>query len=54
MKLGSFAKISGIAALSALILAGCGQSSATKSGKNELTWVQSSNMPTMDLSKATD
>ena len=55
MKLSSFAKLGGVAFLSALVLAGCGsKSSQSGSNKQELTWQESSNLPTMDLSKATD
>ncbi len=53
MKIRSFAKLGGAVALSALVLAGCG-SKSTQSQKKELTWVQQSNMTTMDISKVTD
>lgn len=53
MKIGSFTKLGGITVLTALLLAGCGQNSS-QSKKKELTWVQQSNMTTMDISKVTD
>ncbi len=55
MNLNSFAKLGGVALLSAVVLAGCGnKSSSSGSGKQELTWQETANLPTMDLSKATD
>lgn len=55
MKINSIAKLSGALLLSALVLAGCGsKSSQSGSKKQELRWQESANLPTMDLSKATD
>lgn len=55
MKINSIAKLGGVVLLSALVLAGCGsKSSQSGSKKQELRWQESSNLPTMDLSKATD
>ncbi|GAF36647.1 oligopeptide ABC transporter, periplasmic oligopeptide-binding protein OppA [Lentilactobacillus farraginis DSM 18382 = JCM 14108] len=55
MKFNSIAKLGGMVLLSALVLAGCGsKSSQSGSKKQEFTWQETSNLPTMDLSKATD
>ncbi|MCI2018800.1 MAG: peptide ABC transporter substrate-binding protein [Lentilactobacillus buchneri] len=55
MKINSIAKLGGVVLLSVLVLAGCGsKSSQSGSKKQELRWQESSNLPTMDLSKATD
>lgn len=55
MKLNSFAKLSGVALLSALVLAGCGsKSSSTGTKKQTLNWMVPANISTMDVSKMTD
>ncbi|GAY73361.1 oligopeptide ABC transporter, periplasmic oligopeptide-binding protein OppA [Lentilactobacillus kosonis] len=54
MKLSSVAKLGGAAAFAALILAGCGSNSSQSSNSKTLNWTESANLPTMDLSKATD
>ncbi len=55
VKVGSIAKVGGITMLSALILAGCGSNNAQNGAKKKtFTWVQQSNMTTMDISKVTD
>lgn len=55
MKLNSFAKLSGVALLSALVLAGCGsKSSSTGTKKQTLNWMVPSSISTMDTSKMTD
>ncbi|MCH4165761.1 MAG: peptide ABC transporter substrate-binding protein [Lentilactobacillus diolivorans] len=55
MKLNSFAKLSGVALLSALVLAGCGsKSSSTGTKKQTLNWMVPASISTMDTSKMTD
>lgn len=55
MKLAKLAKAGAVVALSAVFLAACGKSSNdSASGKQVLNWSESAELPTMDLSKATD
>lgn len=55
MKLAKLAKAGAVVALSAVFLAACGKSSNdSASGKQVLNWSEKSELPTMDLSKATD
>ena len=54
MKLSSVAKLGGVAAFAALVLAGCGSNSSQGGSSKTLNWTESANLPTMDLSKATD
>ncbi|GAJ26804.1 oligopeptide ABC transporter [Liquorilactobacillus sucicola DSM 21376 = JCM 15457] len=54
MKLNKFAKLGAVAVLSAVFLAACGSKSSSSSSKQVLNWDQTAELPTMDLSKATD
>ncbi|GHV98222.1 peptide ABC transporter substrate-binding protein [Lactobacillus nasalidis] len=56
MKISKFLGVGATAALSAMMLAACGSSSSssTKSTRKTLNWTVASEIPTMDLSKATD
>lgn len=57
MKLAKLAKAGAVVALSAVFLAACGKSSNNSNSaadKQVLNWSESSELPTMDLSKATD
>ncbi|WGN90002.1 peptide ABC transporter substrate-binding protein [Ligilactobacillus faecis] len=55
MKLAKFAKTGAVVALSAIFLAACGKSSnESTADKQVLNWSESAELPTMDLSKATD
>ncbi|KRL05654.1 peptide ABC transporter substrate-binding protein [Liquorilactobacillus oeni] len=55
MKLSKFAKLGAVVALSAVFLAACGSKSGSGSdSKQTLNWNESAELPTMDLSKATD
>ncbi|KRL00538.1 peptide ABC transporter substrate-binding protein [Liquorilactobacillus capillatus] len=52
MKINKFAKLGAVAMLSAVFLAACG--SKDSSSKQVLNWDETAELPTMDLSKATD
>lgn len=55
MKLAKLAKAGAVVALSAVFLAACGKSSDNSaSDKQVLNWSESAELPSMDLSKATD
>ncbi len=55
MKWNSFAKLGGVAAFAALVLAGCGSSNSFNGGSSKtLNWSISTELPTMDISKSTD
>ncbi|GBG95042.1 oligopeptide ABC transporter substrate-binding protein [Ligilactobacillus salitolerans] len=54
MKLKKFAAAGAVVAVSALTLAACGSKSSDSSSKQVLNWDESAELPTMDLSKATD
>ncbi|KRL38021.1 peptide ABC transporter substrate-binding protein [Liquorilactobacillus uvarum] len=54
MKLNKFAKLGAVAVLSAVFLAACGSKSASSSSKQVLNWDENAELPTIDLSKATD
>lgn len=55
MKLKKFATVGAVMAVSALTLAACGsKSSSDAQSKQVLHWTESSELPSMDLSKATD
>lgn len=44
----------GIAVMIGLVLTGCGESKSTSRPKNKITWMQSSELSSMDISKMTD
>ncbi|KRM95505.1 oligopeptide-binding protein [Liquorilactobacillus aquaticus DSM 21051] len=54
MKLNKFAKLGAVAVLSAVFLAACGSKSTSSSTKQVLNWDENAELPTIDLSKATD
>ena len=54
MKLKKFATAGAVVAVSALTLAACGSKSSSDDSKQVLNWDESAELPTMDLSKATD
>lgn len=55
MKLSKFAKLGAVVALSAVFLAACGSKSGSgQASKQVLNWNESAELPSMDLSKATD
>ena len=54
MKLAKVAAAGSVAALCALTLGACGSKSSDSASKQVLNWNESAELPTMDLSKATD
>ena len=54
MKLAKIAAAGSVAALCALTLGACGSKSSDSASKQVLNWNESAELPTMDLSKATD
>ncbi len=54
MKLNKLAKLAAVVAFSAVALAACGSKSSSTASKQVLNWNENSELPTMDLSKATD
>lgn len=54
MKLKKFATAGAVVAVSALTLAACGSKSSSGDSKQVLNWDESAELPSMDLSKATD
>ena len=54
MKLAKVAAAGSVAALCALTLGACGSKSGDSASKQVLNWNESAELPTMDLSKATD
>jgi oligopeptide transport system substrate-binding protein len=54
MKLKKFATAGAVMAVSALTLAACGSKSSSNDSKQVLNWDETAELPSMDLSKATD
>ncbi|KRN88360.1 peptide ABC transporter substrate-binding protein [Ligilactobacillus ceti] len=54
MKLGKYAKLGAVVALSSLVLTACGSKDNDKTAGNVVNWDESGELPGMDLSKATD
>ena len=54
MKLSKIVKLGAVAALSATFLVACGQKSSSSSSQQVLNWDETAELPTMDLSTATD
>ncbi|MFT8668713.1 MAG: peptide ABC transporter substrate-binding protein [Liquorilactobacillus hordei] len=54
MKINKFAKLGTVVALSSLFLVACGSKSSSTASKQVLNWNESAELPTMDLSTATD